>query len=108
MIVVAASIVLGELLNPLQIIGFTMQLIGILMWSLLKAEASSKPAEAENTVVQEDPTQWEALRSDIHDLRPELDTRAKKSGVHGMPTVSSQSTMAPVDDRESEESYAGM
>mmetsp|Transcript_43599 Transcript_43599/g.123389 ORF Transcript_43599/g.123389 Transcript_43599/m.123389 type:complete len:409 (+) Transcript_43599:66-1292(+) len=106
MIVVAASIILGESLSILQVAGFVMQLLGILFWSLLKAKAAPQtaPTATEDAKVSE----WEALRSDANDLGSDNNlSRPKFAGIQLMSSVSSESTMIP-NDGESENSYTGV
>lgn len=51
-IVVVGAAVLGELLSPVQVVGFTMQLVAILVWSWMKAaplgaaQGHGEPAKA--------------------------------------------------------------
>mmetsp|Transcript_6040 Transcript_6040/g.14195 ORF Transcript_6040/g.14195 Transcript_6040/m.14195 type:complete len:445 (+) Transcript_6040:43-1377(+) len=70
-IVVVGALVLGELLSPLQVAGFTMQLVAILVWSLMKAA----PALALDAGAAKAAGGWQ-------ELRPE-DGRAPSPGAGG-------------------------
>ena len=63
-IVSVASVVLGELLSGTQVLGFGMQLLGIFLWSMMKAapQLSSVGAEPGRASVQ-----WEAVESEGSD-----------------------------------------
>jgi hypothetical protein len=114
-IVVAASIILGELLSPMQIAGFAMQLVGILLWSLMKAVPQLN-VHMVAPVPLRPGQEWEVLSSDTcSELSPmeaaqadlaqnPLNMSSCISGISTLSQVSSESTMVPLDDEESQAS----
>jgi hypothetical protein len=122
-IVVAASIILGEILSPLQVCGFAMQLIGILAWSLMKAFPQLLVRKAiPDALKQGDGHHWEALTcepclspdANVHSssnleeetLTSETAAEACEAafnkqcipGLASLSKASSQSTLVPFDD----------
>lgn len=93
MIVVIGAMLMGEELSRQQIVGFAMQLIGIVAWSLMKAmpevdsiipKAWSQRPEWESLWQSDDPERGSGV---------ELDAKLCK-----LSRISSDSTMAPMDD----------
>jgi len=91
MIVIVGAIVMGEELSHQQVIGFAMQLVGIVAWSMMKALPDKESILPKAWRRQE----WEALRMDGQDRSPEFDSSGKSSRLS---RISSDSTMAPLDD----------
>lgn len=120
LIVLAGSALLGDPISSMQVWGFGMQLVGILMWSLMKASPSlatdlcfSQCCRAETPrSLQADSQggQWEELQTDSQDSQqdPMLEGRERGGSGHkmsGLSTckstssdISHESTRLPVDD----------
>merc|ERR550525_951446 len=76
LIVIAGAMVLGDLISPMQIWGFGMQLIGILMWSLMKAgdqweELQSDSEDSQDFVLDHEPNKLIGLSSKASDASSE-------------------------------------
>mmetsp|Transcript_137473 Transcript_137473/g.342940 ORF Transcript_137473/g.342940 Transcript_137473/m.342940 type:complete len:410 (+) Transcript_137473:48-1277(+) len=110
-IVAVCAIFLEEELSPVQVIGFSLQLLGVLAWSFMKAAPNivsnnnalpALPRGATGIPVAMHPERA-ALREQLKDMDSEL------GGMCHIPRVSttcSESTMAPQDDSfDLEESY---
>jgi len=100
-IVSVASVVLGELLSGAQVLGFGMQLFGIFLWSMMKAAPQLSSLSAES---RKAPVQWEAVESEGSDNGS---SRKSDGGGENLSKASSESTMAPLDDDESQLSARG-
>lgn len=68
-IVAVCAMFFGEELSPQQVIGFSLQLIGALVWSFLKAQPSSSPPPlprgATGLIAAAHPAECEALKSSL-------------------------------------------
>lgn len=117
LIVLAGSVLLGDPISSMQIWGFGMQLVGILMWSLMKASPSlatdmcfSQCCRADTPRSLQAGDQWEELQTDSQDSQQDLMLESREHGSHGhkMPgfstckstssDISHESTRLPVDD----------
>jgi hypothetical protein len=120
LIVLAGSVLLGDPISSMQVWGFGMQLVGILMWSLMKASPSlatdmcfsqcCRHADTPRSLQAGD--QWEELQTDSHDSQQDLMLESREHGSHGHKTpgfstlsckstssdISHESTRLPVDD----------
>jgi drug/metabolite transporter (DMT)-like permease len=113
LIVLAGAIVLGDPISNMQIWGFGMQLVGITLWSMMKAA----PAIATDTCLSQcyepgairslQADQWEELQSDLQDkedsrhnlIQEHHENPAGLSTCHSLASdTSSESTRLPVDD----------
>jgi len=116
LIVLAGSILLGDPISSMQIWGFGMQLVGILMWSLMKASPTlatdlcfaACPAATPRSLQAGD--QWEELQTDSQDSQQDLMLECRQHAAHGHKMsglstckssgsdISHESTRLPVDD----------
>jgi hypothetical protein len=116
-IVIVASIILDELLSPMQVAGFGMQLLGILVWSLMKAVPQLSVSMVA-TVPLKPGQEWEALHSsdacselnameashEMGPIGPKTALTMSSCASSTLSKVSSESTMVPLDDMESQAS----
>mmetsp|Transcript_116372 Transcript_116372/g.324268 ORF Transcript_116372/g.324268 Transcript_116372/m.324268 type:complete len:452 (-) Transcript_116372:205-1560(-) len=96
-IVVVGAMLLGELLSPLQVAGFTMQLVAILVWSLLKAApmlAVGSPAACATKAAGG----WQLLRRDPGPASPEAAKRG--SSAEWGPGPEAAATLLEAADRQ--------
>merc|ERR1719277_903115 len=68
-IVVCCAMFFGEELSPQQVIGFSLQLIGALVWSFLKTQPSGSPPPlprgATGLIAAAHPSECEALKAEV-------------------------------------------
>jgi len=97
MIVLVSAIIMGEVLSPMQVTGFTMQLVGILVWSLMKMEPVVATTPSDRQVVAA--SQWEELEEEPTE---QVETQAFASGKSSSSSAcfspATESTSASVDD----------
>jgi hypothetical protein len=96
-IVTVASVILQEMLSVPQVVGFVMQLAGIFLWSMMKAVPQLSPLVAE----KRESTHLEAADSEGSDNSRSSGHRSN-SGDGNLSKAGSESTMAPLDDEESQ------
>lgn len=119
-VIAVCAVVLGEELSGQQLVGFSIQLLGVCAWSLMKVvpglvggagQASGSlpplPRGATGLIAACEPetdTLIAGLRLKVEDLSAgERSSSFCKEGMRRIPTVSSESTMTPLGDSFDEE-----